>query len=215
MSDQALSQAEPTPPPAEPTSQTSGTPPSPEPKAESKSLLNAEAPVGAPEKYEPWAVPDGYELDPAVAAEANPLFKELGLTQANAQRLVDLYSKHSAATSEALSEMVRKQNETWQSEAKAHPDLRGKLDPGGPVLTTISRALDSLGDAKLASEFKTTMDFTGAGNHPAFIRTFYAMAKKLTEGTHVAGNGPSPLGQRAPGSGPPSAAKALYPNLPG
>lgn len=227
MTEAAVPTPQPTPAPSGPVPQTpSSTPtpsptptpePSPEPKpdGEPKSLLNQEAPAGAPEAYADFAVPEGYEIDPAVVAEAAPLFKEMGLTQAQAQKLVDVYSKHSAATSEGLSEMVRQQNEAWQSEAKAHPDLRGKLDPGGPVLTTISRALDSLGDAKLSSEFKAAMDFTGAGNHPAFIRTFYALAKRLTEGAHVGGNGPSPLGQRAPGSGPPSAAKALYPNLPG
>ncbi len=204
---------EPTPTSTTPQPNTSTDPP----KSAESSLLNSQAPKpaeGAPEKYESFKVPDGYQLDAAVVEEASPIFKELGLSQDKAQKLVDLYSKHSAATSEGLAEAVRKQNETWQSEAKAHPDLKGKLDPGGPVLTTISRALDSLGDAKLTADFKAAMDFTGAGNHPAFIRTFYAMASKIAEGTHVAGNGPSPLGQVAPGARPASPAKALYPNLP-
>lgn len=188
-----------------------------EPTPAEPSLLNKDAPKpaeGAPEKYEAFKIPDGHQLDAKVLEEASPIFKELGLSQDKAQKLVDLYSKHSAATSDGLAEAVRKQNETWQSEAKAHPDLKGKLDPGGPVLTTISRALDSLGDAKLTADFKSAMDFTGAGNHPAFIRTFYAMAQRIAEGTHVAGNGPSPLGQTQPGARPPSPAKAMYPNLP-
>src|SRR5262249_47300233 len=149
------------------------------------------------------------------STEAAGIFKEMGLSQAQGQKLVDFYSKHSKATSDHLADMVRQQNETWQNEAKNHPDLRGKLDPGGPVLTTISRALDGLGNAQLKAEFQQAMDFTGAGNHPAFIRTFYALAQKLTEGSHVAGNGPSPLGQQAPGSArPPTVARAMYPNLP-
>src|SRR5215467_10374651 len=177
---------------------------------EAKSLLNQQPPSVAPESYQPWTVPEGFTLDEGVAAEAGTLFKELGLSQANGQKLVDLYSKHSKAMSDGLSDMVRTQNETWQSESKNHPDLRGKLDPGGPVLTTISRALDSLGNAQLKAEFQAAMDFTGAGNHPAFIRTFYALAQKLAEGTHVAGNGPSPLGQQAPGAArPPTAARAM------
>jgi hypothetical protein len=160
-------------------------------------------------------VPEGFALDEGVATEANALFKELGLPQAQGQKLVDLYSKHSKATMDHLSEMVRSQNETWQSESRNHPELKGKLDPGGPVLTTISRALDGLGNAQLKAEFQAAMDFTGAGNHPAFIRTFYALAQKLAEGTHVAGNGPSPLGQRAPGAADvPTVARAMYPKLP-
>jgi hypothetical protein len=181
-------------------------------------LLNQDAPKapeGAPEKYEAWTVPEGWSIDETASTEAGSLFKEMGLSQTQGQKLVDFYSKHSKATNDHLSELVRTQNETWQNEAKNHPDLRGKLDPGGPVLTTISRALDGLGNAQLKAEFQQAMDFTGAGNHPAFIRTFYALAQRLAEGTHVAGNGPSPLGQQAPGAArPPTAARAMYPNLP-
>jgi hypothetical protein len=222
--DQSLIGATPTTKPTETPTPSPAASTDPSPKASTEpakpadpSLLNKDAPKpaeGAPEAYVAFKVPDGYELDAKVLEEASPIFKELGLPQAAAQRLVDLWSKHSAATSDGLAEAVRKQNETWQGEARAHPDLKGKLDPGGPVLTTISRALDSLGNAKLTADFKAAMDFTGAGNHPAFIRTFYALAAKLAEGTHVAGNGPSPLGQAAPGARPASPAKALYPNLP-
>jgi hypothetical protein len=184
-------------------------------EGEPKSLLNQAAPAGAPEAYTAWTVPEGFSIDEAASTEAGTIFKEMGLSQDQGQKLVDFYSKHSKATSDHLSDLVRQQNETWQNEAKNHPDLRGKLDPGGPVLTTISRALDSLGNAQLKADFQAAMDFTGAGNHPAFIRAFYALASKLAEGSHVAGNGPSPLGQQAPGSArPPTVARAMYPNLP-
>lgn len=197
-----------TTPPAEPTPSTVPSPPS---------LLNAEAPppaVGAPEKYEAFNVPDGYTLDEGVSEAAGTLFKSLGLNQEQGQKLVDFYSEHAIKSNEGLMDMVRKQNETWQTEAKAHPDLKGKLDPGGPVLTTISRALNLIGDPALANEFRGVMDMTGAGNHQAFVRVFYKLASKLVEGTHVPGNGPSPFGQTAPGQRPPSPAQAIYPNLP-
>jgi hypothetical protein len=159
-------------------------------------------------------VPEGYTLDTGVNDAAGTLFKELGLTQAQGQKLVDFYSEHAIKSNDALMDMVRQQNETWQTEAKAHPELKGKLEAGGPVLTTISRALDALGDPQLKADFRATMDMTGAGNHQAFIRAFYKMASKIVEGTHVAGNGPSPHGQAAPGARSPSAAQAMYPNLP-
>jgi hypothetical protein len=58
------------------------------------------------------------------------------------------------------------------------------------------------------------MDYTGAGNNPAFIKAFWKMAQALTEGGHVAGTGPAPIGQKPPGAAErPTAAKALYPNL--
>src|SRR5216684_3505892 len=53
-----------------------------EPKTESKveekkSLLNEKdkSPAGAPEKYEAFKVPDGFQLDETVATEAGTLFK--------------------------------------------------------------------------------------------------------------------------------------------
>jgi len=202
-------------PPATSTPTTETTVPTTETAPSDKpSLLNQPAPAGAPDAYAAWTLPEGYELDAGVTEEAGTIFKELGLSQAQGQKLVDLYSKHSLKTNEGLMDMVRQQNETWQNESKNHPELRGKLDPGGPVMTTISRALDGLGDAQLKADFRAAMDLTGAGNHPAFIRTFYRMAQRLAEGTHVAGNGPAPQGQVAPGAPRPTPARALYPNLP-
>ena len=57
------------------------------------------------------------------------------------------------------------------------------------------------------------MNVTGAGNHPAFVRAFWKLAQQVTEGGHVAGRGPSPEGQKAPGEMPRTAASTLYPNL--
>ena len=65
----------------------------------------------------------------------------------------------------------------------------------------------------LAAEFRKAMDVTGAGNNPAFIRAFYKLAQKVTEG-HIVTNGkPSPLGQTAPDAAPKSASGTFYPNL--
>jgi hypothetical protein len=59
------------------------------------------------------------------------------------------------------------------------------------------------------------MDMTGAGDNPAFILTFYRLAQRQTEGSHVAGRGPSPGGQQRPGSADiRSPAQDLWPNLP-
>jgi hypothetical protein len=212
--DQTPTPVETTTPPPTTTETTPPTETAPAKPEAAPSLLNAEAKAEVPAKYEAWTVPEGYTLDTGVNDAAGTLFKELGLSQAQGQKLVDFYSEHAIKSNDALMDMVRQQNEAWQTEAKAHPDLKGKLEAGGPVLTTISRALDALGDPQLKADFRATMDMTGAGNHQAFIRAFYKMASKIVEGTHVAGNGPSPLGQTAPGQRPPSAAQAMYPNLP-
>lgn len=175
------------------------------------SLLNEpakeepKAAAGAPEKYEDFKLPEGFELDADRAGEATAVFKELGLPQEGAQRLIDLYSKNIQEAIDAPFKLWNETQERWVNEVKADPEIGGKLDL---VRQTISKAVDGLGDPNLANAFRSAMDATGAGNNPAFIRAFYKMAQRLTEGTHVSGQ------PAKSSSTPPSAAKALFPDLP-
>lgn len=143
--------------------------------------------------------------------EAAGVFKELNLPQEGAQRLVDLYTKQIQEAVEAPFKLWQQTQEKWISEIKTDPEIGGKLDQ---VKTTVARAIDGLGDPKLAADFRQAMDYTGAGNNPAFIRAFYKLASKLTEGGFVSGRGPAPQGQRANGASRPSAAQAMYPGGP-
>lgn len=184
-----------------------------EAKKEKPSLLNDKEGEhgGAPEKYEDFKVPEGFTLDGEVATEAGAIFKDLNLSQAAAQRLVDFYVGKTKEAADAPFKLWQDTQERWIGEAKADKEIGGKLPE---VKQVVSRAIDSLGDPALAQSFREAMDITGAGNHPAFIKAFYKLAQKVTEGTHVAGGGPSPAGQKRPGSQPETAAKALYPTLP-
>jgi hypothetical protein len=138
----------------------------------------------------------------------------MGLNQDQAQSLVDMYRE---LTTEAFQAPFKAYQDTvsdWLKQSQDHPDLRGKLAPGGEVNVRIGKLLDGVPDAKLASDFREAMDITGVGNHPAFIRMLDHFAKQLTEGTHVAGNGPSKHGQSAPNApSQPNAAAAMWPNL--
>ena len=173
-------------------------------------------PAGVPEKYEfkppaDWAE-KGYELDDKILTEAEPMLREMGLSQTNAQKLVEFYAKQSMAQYEEGLAAAKKQNDDWRAEANSHPDLKGKLAPGGEVVTRISRVIDSLGP-ELSKGFREAMDFTGVGNNPAFIRAFDKLAQRLTEGTSVTGGKPSPLGQtNKPNGGTPGS--RIWPNLP-
>jgi hypothetical protein len=184
-------------------------------KDDVKSTDTKEASKGAPEAYEDYKLPDGFTLSPTIKTEADALFKGLGLSQEGAQSLVDFYAKQVSEIASAPGKAYTELTAKWREEAMSHPDLRGKLGPGQEVNVRIAKALDTLGDPKLVSDFKELMDTTGAGNNAAFIRVFDRFSQKITEGTHVAGRGPSQHGQSAAGSRPaPSAAQAMYPNLP-
>jgi hypothetical protein len=178
-----------------------------------RSLANQTPPSpgpGAPEAYATWTTPEGFEIDSAVDGEAKTLFKAMNISQADGQRLVDFYVKHTTASQNAPYEAWNQMQENWVKEVKADPQIGPRLDE---VKTTISRAIDGLNDPTLASQFREAMDYTGAGNNPAFIRTFYKLAQMVTEGKHIAGNGPSPAGQQGRQERM-SAAGAMYPNLP-
>ena len=187
---------------------TEGAKPEPEKKEEAK-------PEGkAPEKYEDYRVPEGFQLDADVKTEADKIFKGLGLSQDQAQSLVDFYVKQTSESAQAPYKAWETMQNDWRKESESHSELSGKLGPGKEVSVRIGKFLDGLGDAKLASDFRALMDLTGAGNHQAFIRVLDHAAKRLTEGGHVAGKGPSTAGQSRPGEAQPSAAAAMWPNLP-
>lgn len=228
MSDpEVTTQTEQTPPPGETgTLLTQETSPSKETKVEGegdKTLLTQETkpkegeakpPVGAPEKYEPYKTPEGYTLNEDVAAEANGLFKELGLTQDQAQKAIDLYAKHALESFNSAQKSYKDMRADWVSKAKALPEIGTEIGAGKKVNVAISKAIDGLGDPSLAKDFRAAMDLTGAGDHPAFIQVMYRLASKLVEGGPVNGRGPSAHGQAAPGGGRKTAAQEMYPNLP-
>lgn len=188
-----------------------------EPAAEGPkpSLLNqeepkaAEAPAGAPEAYTDFKVPEGYTLDKETLGEAAPIFKELGLSQDQAQKLVDFYTKRIDSTVNARMDEYTRTREGWQAEVKAKYGQQLT-----EVKATVGRALASL-DPKVAENFKQVMDMTGAGDNPAFIEAFYQLSKRATEGRPVTPGNPSAAGQQAPGSrARPSPAQSMFPNLP-
>lgn len=203
-----------TPTPTEPKSILNQEAPA-EPKAEDKPAegdKKPEADTKVPEKYD-FKLPEGFTLDEGTTKTASELFKGMGLNQENAQKLVDFYVGQQKAAVEAGRDAFAKTTAEWLKTSQDHPDLRGKLGPGQDVNVRISRFLDGMKDPQLASEFKQLMDLTGAGNHQAFIRVLDYAARRLTEGSHVAGNGPATAGQSSGNRPAPTAAEAMWPNL--
>ncbi len=165
----------------------------------------------APESYT-FTAPEGAKLDDAIVADATPVFKELGLTQDQAQTLVNWYAKQASSQSKAIETAVANMRAEWVSQIKADPEIGSKLN--SHVIPEIGRLKDQL-EPGLRREFEAAMNLTGAGDHPAFIKAFYALAQRVNEGTHVTGLNPSPNGQSSSGVvRRPSAAAAMFPGLP-
>lgn len=181
--------------------------------ADDKKPGDDKAPAAVPEKYE-FKAPEGYEIDPAVVEKATPLFKELGLNQDQAQKIFDIYAENAVKGESQLVDAYETMRDGWRKEIVADKSLGdGQSGLNQTTKQNIAAAITAM-PAELQTAFKDAMDLTGAGDNPAFIRAIAALGAQFREGTAVRGANPSPLGQKAPGSKPTSAAQAMYPNLP-
>ena len=173
-------------------------------------------PAAAPDKYE-FKAHDGYTLDEKLIDTITPIFKEAGLTQDAAQKLVDFHAKQMLDAAKGPQDAYAATRTEWQAKVKADPDMakatNGNATGLDAVKLDIGRALNSINDAPLVAEFKQAMDITGAGDHPAVVKALWKLAQHITEGKHVTGAGPSAAGQKSPDAKPASIAHALYPNL--
>jgi hypothetical protein len=132
------------------------------------------APVAkiVPEEYAKFNVPEGFKLDEGAAAQFAPIAKKLGLSQEEAQVLVDfqtgLVTEHASKASAEWAAQV----ETWQKEAKAQlgADWQAKLG-------VVAKARDTVGTPALTKLF----DETGIGNHPEVVMMLHKVGSMLLE----------------------------------
>ena len=166
-------------------------------------------PAGAPDKYE-FTAPEGTTLDPAIVDGATPIFRELGLDQAGAQKLVDFYNKSVGDISKLASDAVVAMRTEWRTAVTSDPEM-------GPAMDRISAdvgRMKAMLPADVREAFNEAMNLTGAGDHPAIVKALWKLSQYVTEGKPVSGGGPSPHGQTESGKVQrPSAAAAIYPNL--
>lgn len=131
------------------------------------------APV-VPEAYELTAL-EGMTIDADLLEEATPIFKEIGLSNEAANKVLpvakSLMDKTRDATIQQMVDAGAQQRKAWLDEAKADPEIGGgKWDA---TLHAAGKALDALGYPE-GSPFRAVLTETGFGNHPEMIR---AMAK--------------------------------------
>lgn len=194
----------------------STTPLTTEPKDDKSGQTPAkDATAGPPDKYDLKTTEGSPELDARTIAEFTPIARELGLDNAQAQRLVDFYNKEMKSVTDAVAardkQVIEARNEKYMTALKADPEIGSKLDQ---VKADIGRAYAALDKPELVAAFQKEMDQSPEGNNPAFVKMIHAMAQALIEGKPVPGNGPSKHGQTPSGNQPkPSIAEAMYPNL--
>lgn len=144
-------------------------------------------------------MPEGIELDAELADALGPDFKELGLTNRQAQRLADKFIAIQTAR-------ATKQGETWAGTvAKWVDDAKADKEIGGAkwdaTVSNATRAVKTLG----TPELKDYLEATGGGNHPELIRFMAKVGAMIKED--------DPANGGAGGAGKPAdPAHLLFPN---
>jgi hypothetical protein len=165
--------ADPAPAPADDTSTVLG--------GEEKPADEAQSAQVAPEAYELKA-PEGQELDTEALAAAEPVFRDLNLTNEQAQKLTDAYTQILPKVVERMqaqqSTMIADQRKAWADEAKADPEIGGKNWDAS--IASSAKALDRLG-APAGSPFRQLLNDSGLGNHPEMIRMFAKIGNVVGE----------------------------------
>ena len=130
---------------------------------------------GAPDSYEAFTMPEGMEEDKALIEGISPVFKELGISQEGAQKLIDAYNTKiqadTTADQTASSDMIT----GWKSELMNDPDFGGvKFQENAAIA---NKALKEFGSPALVAMLQAT----GISNHPAMVKFAHKIGSLISE----------------------------------
>ncbi len=154
--------------------------------------------TAVPEKYE-FAMPEGIELNSAVADQFSEFAKERGLSQEDAQAVADLGAQLVQKQAEQQAEdwtQVRKQ---WADEVRADKEIGG--DRLQENLGYAAKWLDTY-----APDLREMLDATGFGDHPQLVRALVKAGKDISQDRLVGGEQRTPSADRDP-------ARVLFPTM--
>jgi len=109
--------------------------------------------AGAPEKYADFEAPEGLTVDPKVIESAVPIFKELNLSQDQAQKLFDFYTTQQKALISAPQEAFNATVKQWRADTAAHADIKNAAVDGK---IGVDAAMINIGRAKQTSALSSS-----------------------------------------------------------
>jgi len=171
--------------------------PATEVAAEAQPETKPEEAPPEPFSFDKVTLPENFTIPDEVKTELTEIATKHGLRPEVASELLALHAKVSSEASTAAVQAWQETQSKWVGEIKSDPEFTGeKLQQ---AQATIAKALDEFG----VPDVRAAFDLTGAGSNPAIFRTFYKMAKALSEGTSATGASPA-------GAGPQSLAEVIY-----
>lgn len=128
-----------------------------------------------PDTYADFVLPEGMSLDEGALAEAVPMFKELGLTQEQSQKVIDLYAKQVQAGSEKQVDDFNQLMNDWRDKSQNDREFGG--DKFNESVKTARAAINEYG----TPELKQLLEDHGVGNHPEVVRFMVRVGRTLKE----------------------------------
>lgn len=147
--------------------------------------------------FDAFELPEGVELDEALAEKAKPIFKELGLKQDDAQKLVSFFAEYRLNEAESAVAQMTDTRKGWVEAIKSEWGNNYESN-----VATAAKAVQLGGD-----ELREALELTGAGDHPAVIQFFHRVGAAISEDGLVAGD--SVVSNKSP------LEKRLYPSMKG
>jgi hypothetical protein len=134
---------------------------------EEKAAADAAAKDDAvPEGEYEFALPEGMELDATLAERAQPVLKELGLTQGQANKLAAMIAEVRASEGERIVENYVQTQQKYLQTAKTDPEIGN--EHWAEKTAYANQALQKFGTPALTAALREH----GVQNHPEFIRIF-------------------------------------------
>lgn len=141
-------------------------------------------------------LPEGALLKPEYVDQMTTFAKEQGLSNAQAQSILERDAALAANTEKAQQEQLESIKDSWRQKASEDKEIGGTHFKEN--VENAYRALNAYG----SQEFKDALNSTGFGNHPELIRVFSRIGKAMAEDKFVHSKGQSVSGT--------DHAKALY-----
>lgn len=147
--------------------------PDAKPDADGKAKTDDDKASGPPEKYE-FTMPEGMELDTALAEKVDPVLRELGLSNEQANKLASTFAEYRVSESQRQSDAYAQQVEDWGKAA------RDDKEYGGAAFeTNVAAAQTAIG--KFGTPELKALLADGLGNHPELIRFCVRVGKAIGE----------------------------------
>lgn len=145
-------------------------------KARDESQETAEKPQDPAAQPYHLTAPEGLQLDAELVTAATPVFRDIGLNDEQANKLLPLVPRIEERVIGALHDEFTATKTTWEKQARSDKEIGGSK--WNESMSLAARALNA-GGALPGSEVRKLLDDSGLGYHPTMIRLFRNIGQRL------------------------------------